>query len=121
MLSQPQASDQKQGGEITFIGDGGWDHNPTSFAICLALTLEHLDNGRLYTNASVRAAGMSFEAERVNGVETRAIQKASIKDAVFLPRHDSRLAADALHQRRRRFQMSLAKAIGAGVYANKIL
>ena len=59
------------------------------------------------------------EAERVNGVETRAVQKACIKDAVFLPEDDSLPAAEATQQRRRRFQMILTEAIAAGVYAKK--
>ena len=121
VLSQPQVHEQKQGGEITFICDGGWDHNPRNSEVCPALTFEHLVKGRLYTNASVRAAGMSSYnvAERVNSVETRAVQNACIKDAVFLPEDDTLPAAEALQQRRRRFQMILTEAIAAGVYARK--
>ena len=121
VLSQPQVREQKQGGEMTFISDGGWDHNPRNSEVRLALTFEHLDNGRLYTNTSVRAAGVSSynEAERVNGVETRSVQKACIKDAVFLPEDDSLPAAEALQQRRRSFQIIFTEAIAACVYAKK--
>ena len=56
-----------------------------------ALTLEHLENKCLYTNVSVRAAGMSSynEAERVNGAETCVAQKANLQGSVFLAEDES--------------------------------
>ena len=84
VLSQPQASRFAKGGELTVVFDGGWDHNPGNSEVRLALTFEHLDNERVFTMACCRAAGLSSfsEAEQVNGAETRAVQKAKLKDAV---------------------------------------
>ena len=109
------------GGEITYISDGGWDHNPRNSEVRFGLTLEHLENKRLYTNASVRAAGMSSynEAERVNGVETSAVQKANLQGTVFLPEDESLPSNEALSVRRRRFQSVLTHALNGAVYAKQ--
>jgi hypothetical protein len=83
------------------------------------LTLEHLENKRLYTNASVRAAGMSSynEAERINGAETCAAQKANLQGAVFLAEDESLPPNEALLVRRRRFQSVLTHALSGAIYA----
>ena len=74
VMRDPEIESHRMGGGITNISDGGWDHNPRNSEVRFGLTLEHLENKRLYTNASVWAAGMSSynEAKRVNGAETCA-------------------------------------------------
>ena len=76
-MRNPQMESHRMGGGITYISDGRWDHNPRNSEVRFGFALEHLENKCLYTNASVRAAGMSSynEAERVNGAETCAAQK----------------------------------------------
>ena len=109
------------GGGITYISDGGWDHNPRNSQVRFGLTLEHLENKLLYTNASVRAAGMSSynEAERVNGAETCAAQKVNLQGAVFLAEDESLPPNEALSLRRRRFQPVLTHALSGAVYAKQ--
>ena len=100
------------GGNITFISDGGWDHQPRSSEPRLGLTLEHLPNKRMFSCIAIRAAGMSSynEAERLNGLETRAVQKAKLQDAVLLEGDPSLTLADALQTRCCRFQISCVEA-----------
>ena len=121
VMRDPQMESHRMGGEITYISDGGWDHNPRNSEVRFGLTLEHLENKLLYTNASVRAAGMSSynEAERVNGAETCAAQKANLQGAVFLAEDESLPPNEALLVRRRRFQSVLTHALSGAVYAKQ--
>ena len=58
-------------------------------------------------------------ALRVNAAETKAAQKANLEGAVLLPEDDGLPPAEALQNRRRRFQNVIAHAISGGVYAGK--
>ena len=119
--TQPKLAPMASGGNITFVNDGGWDHQPRSSEPRLGLTLEHLCNKRMFSCIAIRAAGMSSynEAERLNGLETRAVQKAILQDAVLLEEDQALTPADALQTRRRRFQNILAYAISGGKYAGE--
>ena len=121
VMRNPQMESHQMGGGITYISDWGWDHNPRNSEVCFGLTLEHLENKRLYTNASVRAAGMPSynEAKRVNGAETCAAQKANLQGAVFLAEDESLPPNEALSVRRRWFQSVLTHALSGVVYAKQ--
>ena len=62
------------GGGRTFVSDGGWDHNPHSGEVQLALSLDHLDRECTFTMLVVRAARMLSwnDAESLNTAEIRA-------------------------------------------------
>ena len=87
------------------------------------LTLEHLENKLLYTNASVWAAGKSSynEAEHINGAETCAAQKANLQGAVFLAEDESLPPNEALSVRRRQFQSVLTHAVSGTVDAKLVI
>ena len=103
------------------MSDGGWDHNPRNTEVRLALTFEHLHNQRPFTMACCRAAGLSSfnEAERVNGAETRSVQKGKLKQAVLLDSDALLPPAEVLAVRRRRFQCLLGNAIAGATYSKK--
>ena len=72
VLHSEECESFRQGGEWTFVSDGGWDHNPRNGEVQLALTLDHLDRECTFTTSIVRAARMSSwnKAERLNAAET---------------------------------------------------
>ena len=86
VLASEECEHFRRGGEWTFVSDKGWDHNPHSGEVQLALTLDHLDRGCTFTMSVVRAARMSSwnEAERLNAAEAGAMQKAMLCEAVLL-------------------------------------
>ena len=85
------------------------------------MTFEHLHNQRPFTMACCRAAGLSSlnEAERVNGAETRSVQKGKLKQAVLLDSDASLPRAEVLAVRQPRFQSVLANAIAGATYSKK--
>ena len=44
LLRDADMESVRVGGEITYISDGGWDHNPRNAEVRFGLTLEHLEN-----------------------------------------------------------------------------
>jgi hypothetical protein len=121
VLKHPSAANQGRARELTIVSDGGWDHNPRNSEVRLVLTVEHLTNKRNYTMACVRAASLSSlnEAERVNGVETRSVQKAKLRQAVMQPSDSSLPAPEMLTVRRRRFQTAISNAISGATYSGR--
>ena len=109
--------------EWAFVSDGGWDHNPRSGEVHLALTLDYLERECTFTMLVVRAARMSWnEVERLNVAETGATQKAMVGEAVLLAEDNTPPPPqEELATRRRRFQNVLAVSIAGGQYAKQIL
>ena len=107
--------------EICFLTDGGWDHSPKNAETQLGFTFEHLRNERWYTIAVTRAAKLSAynEVERLNGIETKSVQKSCLKDVVFLPSDEDLSGESAIAARRQHFQYVLAQSISGGVYAGQ--
>ena len=58
-------------------------------------------------------------AEHANAPQTDAVQKAKLEESVLLPEDKHPPPAEALLNRRRRFQDVLAHAISGAVYAGK--
>ena len=121
VLKHPSAANWGTARELTIMSDGGWDHNPRDLEVRMVLTVEYLTNKRNYTMACVRAAGLSSlnEAERVNGVETRSVQKAKLKQAVLQPSDSSIPALEMLTVRRRRFQAAISNAMSGATYSGR--
>ena len=84
VMQQGTCADLQLAPEIYFVSDGGWDHAPTNSEVRLCLTLDHVRHQRHFTAAVVRVLGLSSsnEAERVNGMETRSVQRATLREHV---------------------------------------
>ena len=59
------------------------------------------------------------KAERLNGLETKAVQQAKLQDAVLLEEDQALTPAAALQTQRRRVQTILGDAISGGKYAGE--
>ena len=122
LVSQQDALSQcRTGVDIFFVFDGGWDHNLRNSEVRWALALEHIKNDRRDTIACVRATGLSSfdEAERVNGAETRSVQKGKLRWAVLLESNSSLPADEMIAVWRRRFQTVLANSIAGAMYSGR--
>ena len=121
VLQSEECKSCLQGGEWTFVSDGGWYHNPRYGEVQLAVTLDHLDRECTFTTSVVRATRMSSwnEAERLNAAETRGTPKAILREVVLLPGDCHLPPKDALGTRRRSFRTVLLALIGGAQYAKQ--
>ena len=92
VLASEECEHFQCGAEWTVVSDGRWDHNPGSGDPQLALALDNLDCKCTFTMSVLRAARLLSwnEAKRLNATETRATQKALLREAV-LPAEDNTL------------------------------
>ena len=58
VLHSEECESFRQGGEWTFVNDGGWDHNSRNREVQLALTLDHSDRECTFIASVVCAARM---------------------------------------------------------------
>ena len=92
VLASEECEHFRCGVEWMVVSDGRWDHNPGGGEVQLALALDHLDCECTFTMSVLRAAQLLSwnEAKRLSAAETRATQKALLREAV-LPAEDNTL------------------------------
>jgi len=102
------------------LSDSGWDHDQRNTEVRFWLTWDHLHSNRNYDVNFVRPAELSAynEAERLNGVETRALARGHCPSLLALGRPKN---AGELARNRLAFLHSIANAIGTAKYAGRNL